>query len=310
MRRRLSSSYSVIFRGADRTRDGCLSATLVTRTRFDELDRHRIGTSDNMGLVSNPRAIYNIDPLGSLAFDDETGHFVRRNRLLTRLQLPALAGLDSTIFSAMAMCVTGFVISGLDLGDAGRVPFAHGEGHVPLAEGTISWTFPLTNSALIPYLGGLPNFGLMGHRRLREVFSTWDVIARRVGDPATAPLLNAIAGSFTRWVKDLVRWASTSHPEELSQPHYVHRHPRRGFIPGARRGVPRRGARLKLAPHRITSGPASPAGPVAGLSPRLTLAGGGLHHSAPAHRAKRSSRGAHMALTDFSWVRRGFLLWF
>ena len=38
------------------------------------------------------------------------------------------------------------------------------------------------------------------------------------GDPSAAPLLGAISGVFTPWVKDLVRWASTRHLEELARP--------------------------------------------------------------------------------------------
>ena len=47
------------------------------------------------------------------------------------------------------------------------------------------------------------------------------MVARRVGDPAAALLLGAISGSFAPWVKDLVRWASAHHQEELARPLYV-----------------------------------------------------------------------------------------
>ena len=156
--------------------------------------------------------------MGSLALDEGMGLLVWRHRLVMKLQLPNLTDLDSTIFSALAMCVTGFVISGFDLGDAGRIPLSPGEGHVPLAARTISWFFLLTTAGLILANGRLPNFSFLGHTKLRDVLGAWDVVARRVGDPAAALLLGAISGSFTPWVKDLARWASTRHPEELARP--------------------------------------------------------------------------------------------
>ena len=216
-----ATSLLVIFRGADRTRDGYLPATLVTPARFLDTPSFRVGTSDHQELISNPKLLYNVDPMGDFALDEVTGINVWRHRLFRKLQLPGLTDLDTTIFSALAMCVTGFVISGFDLGTAGRVPLSPGEGHFPPAAGIHRMGVPPQHPGDHPCEGGLPNFSLLGHTMLRDILGAWDVVARRVADPSATPILGAISGAFTPWVKDLVRWASTRHPEELAHAPYV-----------------------------------------------------------------------------------------
>ena len=119
------------------------------------------------------------------------------------------------------MLVTGYSISNEDLGPAGVLPVARGDGG-PVPHGGLPWVFPLSTSGLIPAGGGLPDFSRLNHRDLAEVLGTWDIIVlRRAVDPVARDLLNAISATFTPWVKDLVRWAARSHQDLTARGHYT-----------------------------------------------------------------------------------------
>ena len=92
------------------------------------------------------------------------------------------------MLSAFAMLITGFSINDKDLGPAGVLPVARGDGG-PILQGGLAWVFPLSTSGLIPHGGGLPDFSRFSRRDLAEVLGTWDIIVDRVVDPAARDLL-------------------------------------------------------------------------------------------------------------------------
>ena len=186
----------VINRGLDPTREGVLHATLVTRERFEATNLVRIGTSDHQEFHASGSIVYH-GALKDLALDHGTGFTAWRSRLLPKLglgHLDELAQVDDTLLSAFAMLVTGYSISGKDMGAAGVLPVARGDGgQVP--PGGLAWVFPLSTSGFIPAGGGLPDFSRLGPRDLAELLAAWDVVVARAIDPAGRALSASRVGS-------------------------------------------------------------------------------------------------------------------
>ena len=212
----------VINRGLDPTRDGVLHATLVTRGRLEATNLVRVGTSDHQEFHQSSAIVYH-GALKDLALDHGTGFTAWRSRVLPKLglgHLAELAQVDDTLLSAFSMLMTGYSISAKDLGTAGVLPVARGDGgSVP--PGGLAWVFPLSASGLIPAGEGLPDFSRLGHRDLTELLATWDIVVARSIDPAGREVLDKISAAFTPWVKDLVRWASRSHQDLAARAHYT-----------------------------------------------------------------------------------------
>ena len=166
----------------------------------------RIGTSDHHEFHNSATLVYH-GALKDFALDHGTGFTSWRSRLLPKLglgHLAELAQVDDTLLSAFAMLVTGYSISGKDMGTAGVLPVARGDGgQVP--PGGLAWVFPLSTSGLIPSAGGLPDFSLLKPRDLAEILATWDIVVARAIDPAGREVLDLVSATFTPWVKDLVR---------------------------------------------------------------------------------------------------------
>ena len=118
------------------------------------------------------------------------------------------------------MLMTGYSISAKDLGTAGVLPVARGDGGL-VPPGGLAWVFPLSTSGLIPAGGGLPDFSRLSPRDLAELRVTWDVVAARSIDLAGREVLDKISAAFTPWVKDLIRWAARSHHDLATRAHYV-----------------------------------------------------------------------------------------
>ena len=201
-----SGASLIILRGIHPTREGVLNATLVTRERFEATNLLRIGTSDHQEFHGSQTLVYH-GALGDLALDHGTGFTSWRSRVLPKLGLPRLAELaqvDDTLLSAFAMRITGYSISGKDLGPAGALPIAWGDGG-PVPHGGLAWVFPLSTTGLIPAGGGLPDFSRLSRRDLAGVLTTWDVVVARSIDPAGREILDMISATFTPRVKDLIR---------------------------------------------------------------------------------------------------------
>ena len=217
----MACALLVINRGLDPTRDGVLNATLVIRERFEATGFVRIGTSDHHEFHAFSSLVYH-RALKAFALDHGSGYTSWRSRLLPKLNLSHLAELeevDDTLLSALAMPVTGYSISGKDLGPAGALPVARGDGS-PVPPGGLAWVFPPKTDGIIPSAGGLPDFSLLKPRDLAEILATWDIIVARVNNTAGREILNVISATFTPWVKDLVRWAARSHHDLATRVHY------------------------------------------------------------------------------------------
>ena len=218
----VSGASLVILRGLGPTREGVLNATLVTRERFEATNLLRIGISDHQEFHGSQTQVYH-GALGDLALDHGTGFTSWRSLVLPKLGLPHLAEfaqVDDTLLSAFAMLITGYSISGKDLGPAGALPIARGDGG-PIPHGGLAWVFPLSTEGYIPARGGLPDFSRLSRRDLAEVLTTWDVVVARSIDPAGREILDMISATFTPWVKDLVRWAARSHHDLATRAQYV-----------------------------------------------------------------------------------------
>ena len=53
-----ATALLVIYQGEDRIREGCMSATLVARTRYLDIPSFRVGALDRMEIINNPRLLY------------------------------------------------------------------------------------------------------------------------------------------------------------------------------------------------------------------------------------------------------------
>ena len=215
-----SGALLVIMRGLDPAREGVLNATLVIRERSEATNFVRIGTSVHQGFHNSATLVYH-GALKDLALDHGTGFTSWRSRLLPKLglgHLAELAQVDDTLLSAFAMLVTGYSISNKDMGTAGVLPVARGDGG-PVPPGGLAWVFPLPTDGIIPSAGGLPDFSLLKPRDLAEILATWGIIVARVIDPAGREVLDMVSATFTPWVKDLVRWAARSHHDLATRAH-------------------------------------------------------------------------------------------
>ena len=218
----VSGASLAILRGLDPTREGVLNATLVTRERFEATNLLRIGTSDHHEFHASQTMVYR-GALGDLALDHGTGFTSWRSGVLPKLglgHLAELAQVDDTLPSAFAMLITGYSISNKDMGPAGVLPVARGDGG-PVPPGGLAWVLPLSTNGFIPAGGGLPDFSRLGPRDFTEMLATWDIIVARGVDPAGREILDVVSATFTPWVKDLIRWAARSHHDLAACAHYT-----------------------------------------------------------------------------------------
>ena len=209
-----TSCYSlVIMRGPDPTRQGVLNATIVTQDRVRNTNV-RLGTSDHQEFHPSTGIGFH-EALEDLALGIETGRAVWRFKVFRKLGLEHKwppAATDDSVLSAISMLITGYVISGRDFGDSGILPTAQGEeGPVPM--GGLAWPFPLSTAGLVSGLNGgnLPDFGRMARSDLEELLATWDIIVTIATQPEARELLDSTSGTFTPWVKDLIRWGARGH---------------------------------------------------------------------------------------------------
>ena len=194
----VSCALLVINRGFDPTREGVLHATLVTRERFEATNLVRIGTSDHQEFHASGSIVYH-GALKDFALEQGTGFTAWRSRVLPKLglgHLAELAQVDDSMLSAFAMLMTGYSVSGNDMGTAGVLPVPRGDGG-PTPHGGLAWVFPLSTNGLIPAGGGLPDFSRLGHRDLTELLATWDIVVARSIDPAGREFLDKVSATFT-----------------------------------------------------------------------------------------------------------------
>lgn len=187
-----------VLRGPDPQREGRLFASIITDERFGATTGIRVGTHHHLETFS-VEGFPDSSDLLNMALLDVSGTHFWKSKVLPVL-FPTAAALSDEKVAALGTCLTGFTVT-----DSGR----------------LEWLFPVTTDDLMinrtPTLRIL-DFGATRPKKwtpkdLDKLLKKFDNIMDLVTAGDMTTILDRLSSDFAPLVKDLVRWASHSHPD-------------------------------------------------------------------------------------------------